>query len=73
MSDRPKPLRVRGHTLVGEGSRHDEYGGRISIWDSVYPDDKTGCGLCSCGEVSELLDSKNARMRWHRDHKLDLL
>lgn len=67
-----KQFCVPGHTLVREGARHHADGDPFTIWDPDYADEShspEGHGKCSCGEVSDLLPSKAARKRWHRDHK----
>lgn len=51
--------RLAGHTLPNEG--------RLirGVW--------TGSTVCSCGAVSEILNSDNARKAWHREHKKELI
>ena len=56
---------LKGHTLLWEGAAHDDRGLR------VYRSTK-GHGKCSCGDLSEPLDSTNQRKQWHRDHKANI-
>lgn len=53
-----------GHTLVAEGAPHDNLGNRLE-------GGLTGVGRakCTCGGLSEMLNSTRARQQWHRDHK----
>jgi hypothetical protein len=57
--------RLAGHTLDSEGAAFDGRGRRVR-------DSRLGYGVCSCGDMSELLTSNNARKRWHRDHKAEI-
>lgn len=61
-------MRVRGHTLTGEGAPHDEHGSRISRGTYAA---QAGRGRCSCGELSDVLPSGYARKQWHRAHKAE--
>ena len=61
--------RVPGHELIREGAPF-EANGRSSYparWGSGTGG--TGRGKCSCGALSEVLDSGAARKNWHRRHK----
>lgn len=66
MPDKRVNNRVPGHTLRYEGA----------AFERAYPSgrwirtrDVEGVGMCSCGEVSPVLNSNNARKKWHREHK----
>jgi hypothetical protein len=59
--------RVSGHTLHSEGAAF-KFDGRFA-----YSDTGWGLGKCSCGVLSEMLPSRNARKRWHREHKAAVL
>lgn len=63
----PKNTRVSGHYLINEGAPHDAFGYRLS-WNAPQ-----GCGKCSCGLLSDWLDSTRARQRWHLAHKADIV
>jgi hypothetical protein len=66
----PKNTRLPGHTLRQEGGpfvRDRTTGGwyhDLGGWKGV--------GLCSCGATSEVVDSNNARKRWHAAHKQEI-
>lgn len=56
--------RLAGHELPDEGRVYE---------NGIYPVQQ-GVGVCSCGEKSQQsLPSANARKKWHRDHKNDIL
>lgn len=58
--------RLPGHGLYAEGKACDP----DQHYAYMMTGEKTGRGLCSCGEQSPVLDSDNARRRWHREvHK----
>lgn len=57
---------MSGHTLRNEGGAFDALGHRLH-------GGKVGRGKCSCGALSEMLFSRNARKRWHREHKTEVL
>jgi hypothetical protein len=59
--------RVTGHTLRFEGAAYDDHGRRITGGTTAG----TGRGRCSCGTLSEVLDSANQRRAWHRQHKAE--
>lgn len=59
--------RVAGHTLEREGAAHDDQG-RLA-YSSYVVTSGTGRGMCSCGELSDVLHSGAARKRWHAEHK----
>jgi len=62
-----KNTRLAGHELVREGAPHNERGYQER---SAYSGTGgSGYGKCSCGELSGLLHSGNARQKWHREHK----
>lgn len=63
-----RPNLLAGHTLLWEGAAHDDGGQKVR---SGYYSTKggQGRGKCSCGDLSEVLDSANQRKQWHRDHK----
>lgn len=65
--------RVPGHTLRFEGAPHvvTETGQVERVWNSWGGIGGYGRGLCSCGEMSDLLDSAHQRKAWHRKHKAD--
>lgn len=60
---------VPGHTLRNEGAPHavNERGQTVRLTEGRY-----GRGLCSCGELSDLLDSNAQRKRWHARHKSEV-
>lgn len=65
MSNRGKTL-VKGHTLFREGWPCYSNGAECTMmWTN-------GHAVCSCGAVSECLDSTAARKRWHRLHKQEV-
>lgn len=57
---------VPGHTLRHEGAPHavNERGQTVRLNEGRY-----GRGLCSCGALSDLLDSNAQRKWWHARHK----
>lgn len=61
MSAEPTSIRVSGHELMLEGKV-------VGQWKA-----KEGKATCSCGTHSPHLLSQNARKRWHRQHKGDVL
>lgn len=62
--------RVTGHTLRSEGAAYDDHGRRINP-ATIDPYSGAGRGKCSCGALSDVLDSGAARKRWHRQHKAE--
>ncbi len=71
-----KQFRVKGHVLANEGAPFETYlvdgkpkrsGGP---WGGISG---MGCGLCSCGVMSEVLPSATKRKAWHRNHKDEIL
>lgn len=66
--------RVGGHSLFNEGAAYmrPDYPG--VGWERVIMNSVAGegVGLCTCGAASEILESGNARKKWHRDHKASL-
>ena len=61
--------RLAGHTLRSEGAPFASSGPVVtyrvrSTW--------IGKGMCSCGAMSDVLDSNAKRKKWHRDHKDDI-
>lgn len=63
------PLRVKGHTLRGEGAAFRNTSGGVVVQERWYSIAGSGFGLCSCGARSDILDSANQRKAWHRNHK----
>ena len=65
--------RVPGHELVSEGAPFNADG------RSSYPTrwmggtGGTGRGRCSCGALSDVVDSGAKRKSWHRGHKDGIL
>lgn len=57
---------VKGHTLRFEGQAFDANGYKASKQSLGY-------GKCSCGALSDELDSNAARKRWHRAHKAEVI
>jgi hypothetical protein len=54
-----------GHALRNEGRVFwDEH---LERADDDPP--SRGSAVCECGATSPVLDSDNARKRWHREHK----
>ena len=66
--------RVPGHTLAFEGAPHlvTETGSVSRIWKYHGGVSGTGRGLCSCGAMSDLLESAHQRKKWHRAHKAEV-
>lgn len=56
---------VSGHTLRYEGQPFDGNGKKLH---GV----REGRGKCSCGALSDVLDSNNKRKRWHAEHKAEV-
>lgn len=67
-----KALLVPGHTLAYEGAAHNEHGHVIVGYTGYIHRGGKGRGKCSCGEMSEVLDSGKQRQQWHRDHKAQI-
>lgn len=63
-----KTVRVKGHSLIGEGKAHNDKGG-VEYSASVMGTSGIGRAKCSCGALSGVLVSANLRKQWHRDHK----
>lgn len=63
--------RVAGHTLRNEGAPFvvDETQRVVRVHNSWGGIGGFGRGLCSCGAMSDLLDSAHQRKKWHRAHK----
>lgn len=59
-----KSTRLAGHGLLREGKAYEKKGRQTH-----FTGDVKGVGLCECGVTSDVLDSDNARKRWHREHK----
>lgn len=64
----PKNTRVAGHELQFEGAAYVRTGNYYSRLLMASTGGR-GVGKCSCGAVSEMLDSGNKRKQWHRGHK----
>lgn len=60
--------RLSGHELLDEGAAYVK-AGRWSHRIHYRGTGGTGRGKCSCGMVSEVLDSGTKRKAWHREHK----
>jgi len=65
----PKVPRVPGHELRQDGHPYRWSKGKWITWQS----DRMGHALCYCGDASPLLPSREARIRWHKQHKLRIL
>jgi hypothetical protein len=66
-------VRITGHTLAFEGAAHRWNGRRYErITLHRWSVSGRGRALCSCGEVSPILETGNARKDWHRGHKLKI-
>jgi hypothetical protein len=64
--------RLPGHGLLSEGwpcewRQGDEED--APTWHRSARHDWRGHGVCSCGAHSGVLETNNARKRWHREHK----
>ena len=59
---------LKGHALWNGGKPYEPGGEEEEAWVLVRRG-WAGRGVCSCGEVSAVLDSDNARKRWHAEHK----
>lgn len=64
-------VRVSGHTLRFEGRAYTDEGKVIDPWSSDAP--WRGRGMCSCGTMSDVLNTRAERKRWHREHKAEVL
>lgn len=62
--------RLAGHTLRSEGAPFVRLG--AGPRGTYRPNGRIGRGLCSCGVMSDVLDSNAKRKKWHRDHKDDI-
>lgn len=71
--ERANPMRVKGHTLEGEGAAFKSTDGNQTV-RSVRAGGSggTGFGLCSCGARSDVLRSSVLRRAWHRAHKIEM-
>lgn len=58
---------VKGHTLLFEGQAFGSDGKLLPRYPSM------GMAKCSCGMLSESLDSNAARKCWHKQHKAEVL
>jgi hypothetical protein len=56
---------LAGHGLLAEGKPFAHQDG---TWIRAHGE-RTGAGLCSCGEASPVLGTDAARRRWHNQHK----
>lgn len=56
-----KPARIR-HGLTADGKPHDQNA-------QVLTTPGAGRGLCTCGQLSEVLPSRKARRQWMIEHK----
>ena len=66
--------RLAGHSLQNEGAAFvvNEERRVVRAWPGRGISGR-GRGLCSCGALSEMLDSGYARRNWHREHKAEVL
>lgn len=66
---------VKGHTLTWEGEAFTKPGCPDSRCVGFRRQTNTnyGHGLCSCGEMSEHEETRAARKRWHRMHKMKVV
>lgn len=62
-------VRLSGHELLSEGAPFVKEGRHSHLARSSYGTGGTGRGKCSCGALSEVLDSGTKRKAWHRGHK----
>lgn len=62
---------VPGHSLVREGAPHRD-DGRPNNEAYSHGTGGTGCGKCTCGALSPVLNSGTKRKAWHRQHKADV-
>ena len=58
---------LSGHELYSEGAPFDALGRPVNVWQGGTGG--IGRGKCSCGEMSDVLNSGNKRKQWHREHK----
>jgi hypothetical protein len=70
MNENENPIRLKGHNLIGEGAPFNEFGARKGT--SWVRTSGVGRAKCSCGALSDELDSANKRKQWHRDHKAEI-
>lgn len=61
--------RLPGHELISEGAPFDAKGRPEFPSRSGYGTGGKGRGKCSCGALSDVLDSGTKRKAWHRGHK----
>lgn len=59
-------LRARGHALIAAGAARGEDG---AITLGVCGVSVPGYALCACGERSDVLPSRQQRLRWHLLHR----
>lgn len=64
--------RLAGHELISEGAPFDIKGHPAFPARSSYGTGGTGRGKCSCGALSDVLDSGTKRKVWHRGHKEEI-
>lgn len=63
-------FRVEGHALRREGAPYNDDGTPAGSFVGDYHlRGGAGRGMCSCGEMSEVLPSSYKRRLWHREHK----
>lgn len=65
-------MRVKGHALRNEGAPFvvSETGDVVRVHLGYGGVGGFGRGVCTCGEMSDLLDSAGQRRRWHKAHKM---
>lgn len=64
--------RLPGHGLLSEGWPYERRQGdeeEAPSWHKSPRPDWSGHGVCSCGAHSGVLETNNARKRWHKAHK----
>lgn len=61
---------VKGHTLRDEGKPYWLNVTGIPVLQQRG--ESWGRGLCSCGVISDNMQSTRARRRWHVEHKADV-
>lgn len=64
------PNRLAGHELRSEGDPFAREG--TGPRGTYRLNGRIGQALCSCGAMSDVLDSATKRKKWHRDHKDDI-
>lgn len=60
---------LREHVSEGDGWPHDPWGDRYFVTKNAG----AGRARCTCGALSEELDSSRQRRAWQKQHRLDVL